>query len=496
MKRFAWIFVAVLTLFLLFSPRLTPVVAQAWRDSPFGTEYDAADTGGEVNAGAYVDRTTKGNMAAIACMIFPFGPSSNTATDGLCTNDMSRFSALYSRSAIGVLNKGIELVYSNPPANLALWVQDTGQTLGFLPKQVYAQAGIGFGGLSSLLPIWKAFRNVAYLVLAVVMIVIGFMVMFRKKIDPKTVVTVQNALPRIVITLLIITFSYAIVGIMVDLMYVSILLIAGIFQSTGLLSTPSFPVSLLYPTNQGLYSEGGLLAIFGNLFSSPDNSPFSMVLKILGLWNVGAVVGATVLVVLGSIVTVATGGAAGLLIAAPVAVPILIALLMSLALLFILIRLFILFLVSYIQIIIALIFGPLELVLEAVPGSNAFSNWLKNLFSNFIAFPVGAAIFMLSAIFANISNQGGGSLWTPPYTPLVSSSVTAVSALVSISLLFTIPSIVGQIKEALKSKPFVSAGPGAIVAPIGGVVQTGMSTLSQFYYGQQVLGGLFKKKSS
>ena len=34
----------------------------------------------------------------------------------------------------------------------------------------------------------------------------------RKKIDPKTVVTAQNAIQRVIIALILITFSYAIVG--------------------------------------------------------------------------------------------------------------------------------------------------------------------------------------------------------------------------------------------------------------------------------------------
>ena len=52
-------------------------------------------------------------------------------------------------------------MYQNPPADFALWLHSTAQDLGFEPKNAYAQ-GIGFTGLSVLLPIWTAFRNVSY----------------------------------------------------------------------------------------------------------------------------------------------------------------------------------------------------------------------------------------------------------------------------------------------------------------------------------------------
>ena len=91
-----------------------------------------------------------------------------------------------------------------------------------------------FAGLAPLLPLWKVFRDVSYGILAIILIVVGHMVMFRKKIDPKTVVTVQNSIPRIVVALLLVTFSYLIVGLMIDGMYLLITLsISMISSATG-----------------------------------------------------------------------------------------------------------------------------------------------------------------------------------------------------------------------------------------------------------------------
>jgi hypothetical protein len=171
-------------------------------------------------------------------------------------------------SAFGHIDNAIASTFINRPADTGLWLADTGRTLGFLPKEVMAQ-GVGFSGMQPLLPIWKAFRNIAYLLMAIVMIVLGFMVMFRKKIDPKTVVTAQNAIPKVIVALILITFSYAIVGILIDFMYVIIYFLIALFKSTGLLDNPSYPVCLAYKTPELLYGQGGMVANFMNIPKDP-----------------------------------------------------------------------------------------------------------------------------------------------------------------------------------------------------------------------------------
>lgn len=79
-----------------------------------------------------------------------------------------------------------------------------------------AQAA-GTDSLSIVLDVWKLMRNIAYISMVLVLVAIGFMIMFRTQIDPRTVVTVSNALPNIVIALILITFSYAISGLILDL---------------------------------------------------------------------------------------------------------------------------------------------------------------------------------------------------------------------------------------------------------------------------------------
>ena len=80
-------------------------------------------------------------------------------------------------------------------------------------KPAYA---IGTNFLSPVLEIWKIFRNIAYVFISVMLIVFGFLVMFRYRLDPRTVITISDALPKTIVALILITFSFAISGLFVD----------------------------------------------------------------------------------------------------------------------------------------------------------------------------------------------------------------------------------------------------------------------------------------
>lgn len=451
---------------LLALPLLTPfspahAAATGWPDTGHAEEMYRARNFESVSQSPYGVRMFRTPMYDTVELILGAVPGI-TVTADIMEKDPKYAQELNQKSAVASISNYIAMMYTNPPADLALWIQDTGQTLGFLPRQAHAQ-GVGFSGLAPLLPIWKAFRNIAYLLLAVVMIVIGFMVMLRKKIDPKTVVTVQNALPRIVIALLLVTFSYAIVAIMIDAMYLLILLAVSLFKSSDLL-----PTSITNP--ETLYTTGSLWA---NVFSV-DFSPWKLLFGINNispaLLNAGAVVGGIILAVVGALgLGAVTGGPAAPIGAVPgvvlaVGMPLL-GLLISLAALFLFLRLFVFFLGAYIKIIVSLIFGPVQILFEAVPGTNAFSSWFRNLVSNILVFPTGAIMFMLSAVFIRFSNEAG-TIWHPPYASLIVNNVASLGSWIAIGILFAIPSVVNSIQDMLKAKPVMSAGPEGLAGAV------------------------------
>lgn len=428
--------------------------------------------------GAIVDRLApNGNLSKVSKEVYSVNTQANYMNGATCllvgcsANKTSAF--YYRNSALAQISNGIVALYTNPPADLALWMRDTGQSLGFLPKQAYAQ-GVGFSGLAPLLPLWKAFRNIAYLLLALAMIIIGFMVMFRQKIDPKTVVTVQNALPRIVITMLLITFSYAIVGFMIDITYLIIAFI-NVIVSSSLTGADALIANL---------TSGGVLSLFaavvGPSFFLLNISPLSAgPLKVTG----DVVFGVLSNLLTYGLFTVTTNG---------VTLGAVFQLILAVVFIFAFFRILFMLLGSYIQILIAVLIGPIQILTDVFPGSNGFSGWILNLVSNLMVFPI--TIFLL--LLGNVISQSftkGQILWTPPLLPqplggqamnLGSAGSVDLSGLpagngdltyilISLGIILTIPTVVKSLRAALKAKPPIEFGGGG-----GGLMQM----VSSAYY--------------
>lgn len=63
---------------------------------------------------------------------------------------------------------------------------------------------------------WSACRNIAYALLTLVLVIFGFLIMLRQNVEPRVTMTISNALPRIATALVLITFSFAISGLIID----------------------------------------------------------------------------------------------------------------------------------------------------------------------------------------------------------------------------------------------------------------------------------------
>lgn len=449
----------LLTLFVV--PLTKPVFAASnWLDASYAQAFDCVRKGTCTNSEAFTARQFSTVLVSFGNLI---------SCDEFCSEDPQIRTALNRSTALGVTNNALSSVFKTPPASFGYWLADASRSIGIGPKQVYAQeAGIGFAGLAPLLPLWKIFRNIAYLFLAIIMVAIGFMVMFRQKIDPKTVVTVQNALPRIVLTLILITFSYAIVGTLIDVMYISILLITSLVQSTGLLQLSDLSKSLFTAANmkslEQLYTTGGLYA---NLMNVPFTADALFGLQpgaLLG-GGVGTGVG-----IVGIIIGATTGTPIVTVGSAIALAPVLIDFVIKVALFLLMINLLFFFFGSYVQIILDLIFGPIQILFEAIPGTNAFSSWFKDVLANILVFPIGSFMFMLATIIYKFGADQG-AFWNPPYGVLITSNTRAVTALLSLGILFTIPKICNKAKEVFKAKPAVEAGLGNVTGVFGGPFQ-------------------------
>lgn len=389
------------------------------------------------------------------------------------------------KGAIGVLAQAVGTMYANPPASGIAYTHDFLANAGFIAKPAYAQ-GIGFAGLVPLLPLWKASRNIAYAILIIVMIVIGFMIIFRAKIDPKTVISVQAALPRIVFTLIMITLSYAIVGFFIDLMYLSMAVVINLL-STGLSGITLIPgTEMLTNTaqQQTEFITGGWGKLWGSIFSLNMFWPF-IVQMLGGSW--GNIAGLTIFSVIGMIVAGVIGASATLYALLP---SLAIILLVVLGLLFTVIRLTFILFNSYVQVLLAVILGPLLLLKEAIPGQSAVKEWIQNIIANLVVFPTTVAVIYGSWIFTAIAWEG--NLWSAPLsfgTGGGTENGNPFAILMGLGIIFLAPNLVASVKKAFHPKPVLPVTAGTAFSPVTGAAQTGMGAMSQYYYMTQVFGG-------
>lgn len=330
--------------------------------------------------------------------------------------------------AIGAVAGLITSLYSNPPASGIEYFADLGKNFGFV-KPVYAQ-GIGFSGFSNLLPLWKASRNLAYILFIVAFLYIGLAIMFRVKISPQAVATIQNMLPKLIIGLVLVTFSYAIVGLLIDLIYLIIYIGVVAIGQTGWIDVVKEQARF---TSLSFSDAIGL--VFGSFFRS-------------GIGVIAAVLGGIIGQIAIPIPVAGALGGAGL-----------VTLVFGIIALFCIIKLFIALLGCYISIIISIIAGPLQIMTGVIPGNQGgFGSWFKNLMANILVFPAVALALLIGWLLTG----SHGPTWSPP---VLSVTGGALNAFLGLGILLLLPKIPDMIKNAFKMKP---AGYGAAIGEIAG----------------------------
>lgn len=312
--------------------------------------------------------------------------------------------------------KAIAAVYENAPASGQTYVADLLHNLKIGPAQpAYAQVGgLGFSALEPILEAWKQFRNIAYMFFIIITLVVGFMIMMRQKIGGQAAVTAQQAIPNIVIALITVTFSYAVAGFMIDLMYVFMYLMVGLFSNT---------------VNDDAITKN-ILEIGFSLFV--DNNVFGNSYEAVGNF-VGSALGEGVGAEIAKLVTGLT-----------------FAIIIAFAYLFAVVGLYFELLKTYIAIIVNIVLSPLLLMLGALPGrSDVFKDWVKSLLGNMVAYPVVLLLIILHTLLTTGNGASGGFL--PPYL-MGRGSGDAITTLVGLGVMLIAKDLVIQAKKSVNPK--------------------------------------------
>lgn len=340
-------------------------------------------------------------------------------------------------------------LYSTQPASSVEYLADLGHNLGLVPR-AYAQ-GMSWHALSPVLSLWKAFRNIAYLAFVIVFVVIGFMIMFRKKVDPQTVISLQNALPKIIVTLVLITFSYAIAGFIIDLGQLLTRIIGNTFVDQELILV----IGDEFEKQEGLQKllNADIFRLISPLL---DVGRLLAHLRIAGIPSISG------------------------LAKIPIVSDIMISAIFWLSTLFIMFKIFFALIGPYISIILSVIFAPLQLMIGAIPGRNTLGGWLKQLVANIAVFPVTFAMIAIAAVMKGYTKgtflaegvewdvlEGKYTLgW---YPSVIGNWGEVVGDLICFGILFTVPKVVQMIQAAfqIQPQPWAAAAGEEVRAGVG-----------------------------
>ncbi len=339
----------------------------------------------------------------------------------------------------------------------------------------------GFGALQPVQKLWISVRNLTFILFVLVFVLIGIGIMLRVKIDPKAVMTLQNQLPKIVVALVLISFSYAIVGLVIDGMwlttYAGINVITTADNPAGPECNPdaqslrekSYRNILNYPvaftsdifdpdceraTGIGDLSQKVGIAI-GTVLDdtlraiiNPSNGDCNPGAIIPGgedfNWNACAASAfATIVYIIASVL--------GTLIA-------------FVAMVIALFRLWFTLLKAYAYIIIYTITAPLWIMLGLLPNSSlGFGRWIKTVFANLIIFPLAAFVIITAKIILDAYKVTESEFFV---TPLIGNpAVGIMGPLIAFGLILITPELLNTVRDALKTP----------ASKFGGVMQAGFA---------------------
>ncbi len=274
-------------------------------------------------------------------------------------------------------------VFTTRPISSVTYFLEAGRRLRVVPEAKAQSQGFGFTAAGPVLKLWKVSRDLTYAFLVVVIVAMAFMIMFRVKISPQTVITVQSALPKVILALILITFSYAIAGLLIDIMYVVMGLLAALVVNSGI---STFDWQTMF---RALTTERNAFMLISFYFSA------FLIALFFAFFSGGPIAGIL--------------GGALIFLLFPIIMLVLVIVLIITAL-----RILWLLLTTYVSILLQILLAPFQILLGTITPGGGFGAWLRNMLANLAVYPLVATMFLLAFIFL-----GGAFSALPDWQPLI-----------------------------------------------------------------------------
>ncbi len=362
------------------------------------------------HAGLIEDMLAIGSENLGKYMMQLFGWGVNSVLHGLTGYDMSGQVAYNPNADLtAFLGKSVAtLAMSPPPIHTKDFFVNKALADNLLaPKSGFAQTG---GDLIKGQPgdpwifdlIWKNMRNISYSFVIVVIVLTGLLVMLSYKTDPRTTLSLIDFVPKLAMSLIIITFSWPIAGIFVDL--------------TTVLANVGFKLLNGYGDFNAvwIFSLGGGIALtFGGVIASVFTGGWSLIATVVGL----------------------------------------IVLITAVAYIIAIISAFVALIKRWLSMVLLAAFAPIIFLWGSLPGQEeTLQAWFKSMIVSALTFPAAGLILYLATKLTPIA---GKDFPKPPLAyPIIGESVLLplLSPIVSVVLVFLIASIPSVLEEFIDVK--------------------------------------------
>lgn len=290
--------------------------------------------------------------------------------------------------------------------------------------------------------LWKKMRDLSYIASVLILITIGFMVMMRRRLDPKTVVTATSSVPRIAIGLLLITFSFALSSLFVDAIHLLVELTRNYFGDLP---------GLAGPMKSAAEKFGGEF-LWLPFFTLASESVIGWATFVRLLYPV----------LIGS---AAVAGPAALIFWIPIIAALAFDIIIRIGMFILALMLFWSLLVRYATLVILTVFSPFFFLIGMVPGFEGITlTWFKRMLAVVISFPAILVIAYLA--LSLLSPNSGSGIGAPP--PLgTSSGILNISALVGLGVLYFAHKVPATIDDVLGIKDTKAKGPTPLLLATG-----------------------------
>jgi hypothetical protein len=341
---------------------------------------------------------------------------------------------------VGLFSSAMSSLYINPPASAAEETKSMAYKFLDLGTSPVNAQGYGYTSLTTggaVHSLWSASRNMAYLIMTVLLVAAGFLIMFRIKINPQTVVSLQIMIPKLIATLLLVTFSFAIAGLIIDLIYVVVAAFVGILSMNGLVQDAAGLINNLlnrsFWTYMWLQIPVTILLVISLIVIPVAAAPFTA--------------GQSLWAMLFAIIPILIG----------------------LWAIIILVKIFWMLLKAYVTLLLLISIGPLQIMLDLIPGQKGFGPWIRSIIANASVFATVPIMLVIQHIISgNIfsgafigtpDNLGlttfgglGGSNLTLPYMGANANAIVMWG--VGFVIFSITPKVADMIRDALKIPAF------------------------------------------